>query len=79
MPWFARSVVAAPVAAPVDAKEVRLMCPHCQGFATAKVPLGATSWRRQQLIRDAIDEHRVVCTAADATEGRVYRIDYPRV
>lgn len=60
------------------AKEVRLQCPHCLGFAYANVPWNSTSEQRQVLIKTAIDEHRGVCTGADATEGRVYAIEYPR-
>lgn len=60
------------------AKQLRLQCPHCKGFAFADIPWDATSEKRQQLISAAINEHRVVCTGADATEGRVYSIEYPR-
>lgn len=75
MPWV--PITEARVA-PQDAKQVRLQCPHCQGFAYADIPWDATSERRQQEIKKSIDEHRLVCTGADAIEGRVYEIQYPR-
>lgn len=63
---------------PQEAKQVRLQCPHCHGFAYATIPWNATSERRQIEIKKAIDEHRGICTVADAIEGRVYEIQYPR-
>jgi hypothetical protein len=77
MPWVPRQIGESRVA-PALAKQVRLQCPHCHGFAFANIPWDATSERRQQEIKKAIDEHRGVCTGADAIEGRVYQIDYPR-
>lgn len=75
MPWSPISEARQTIA---TAKEVRLLCPHCQGFAIAHIPWDATAELRQQEISAAINEHRVVCTGADATEGRVYTIEYPR-
>lgn len=81
MPW---SPISEARESPFAAKQIRLQCPHCQGFAYAAIPWDVTTEtpagieKRQQLIKAAIDEHRVVCTGADATEGRVYTIEYPR-
>lgn len=54
--------------APQDAKEKRLLCPHCQGAV----------YTSPERISEAIDEHRRICTGASVEVGRVYRIDYPR-
>lgn len=78
MTWHARSITEARERAGL-AKQVRLQCPHCLGFAYANIPWDATVETRQQEIHNAINEHRVVCTGADATEGRVYTIEYPRL
>ena len=79
MLWSARSVVAASVATPVAAKQVRLLCPHCNNSVYVVLPYRPTVLRRQQLIREAIDEHRRLCVKAPSEAGRVFRIDYPRV
>ncbi len=75
MPWVPISEARQ---TPMAAKQVRLQCPHCHGFAFADIPWGCTSEVRQKKIKKAIDEHRLVCTVADVTEGRVYEIQYPR-
>lgn len=77
MPWVPGSISESRESA-ITAKQIRLQCPHCQGFAYANVPWDATAEKRQQLVSAAINEHRVVCTGAEATEGRVYSIEYPR-
>lgn len=77
MPWIPGSISEARQSL-ATAKQVRLQCPHCHGFAYAEIPTNATAEKRGQLISASINEHRVVCTAADATEGRVYSIEYPR-
>jgi hypothetical protein len=78
MSWAARSIVAASVAAPVDAKEVRLMCPHCSASVYVTVPVGCTSLTRQERIKAAVDEHRRLCPSEDALGAVVYTISYPR-
>ena len=60
------------------AKEVRLVCPHCKSSVYVPIPYKPGAWTRQGLIREAIDEHRRVCTAADMMQGFVYDIEYPR-
>ena len=77
MPWVPRTINEARVD-PIKAKQVRLLCPHCHGFAYADIPWDATAGQRHDRIKAEIDEHRVVCTGADAIEGRVYQIEYPR-
>jgi hypothetical protein len=65
-------------AAPWDAKEIRLLCPHgCT--VHVMLPYKPTALARQTVIRDAIDEHRRVCPGAPSDDGRVYSIDYPRI
>ncbi len=75
MPW---TPISEARQTPQTAKQIRLMCPHCHGFAFVDVPYGCSYIERQRLVKKAIDEHRVVCVSADATEGRVYQIEYPR-
>lgn len=77
MPWVPGSISEARTPAAL-ARQVRLQCPHCHGFAFANIPWDATGPKRQELIKAAIEEHRGLCTGADATEGRVYVIEYPR-
>ena len=60
------------------AKQVRLLCPHCQGQVFVTMPHKPPQLKRQKLIREAIDEHRRVCTVAEITDGFVYSIEYPR-
>ena len=67
------------VAEPWLSKEKRLMCPHCYGAAYVSYPWDATKVERAQKTREAIEEHRKICPKAEATEARVYKIDYPRV
>lgn len=75
MPWSpyseAREIAAV-------AKQVRLQCPHCHGQVFVTMPHKPPAVKRQKLIREAIDEHRRVCTAADILDGFVYDIQYPR-
>jgi hypothetical protein len=80
MPWVPISEARQ---TPQEAKQVRLQCPHCHGFAYADIPYYAPEGvnyetMRHDLIKKAIDEHRVVCAAGEATETRVYEIQYPR-
>ncbi len=75
VPW---SPISEARESPYLAMQVRLQCPHCLGLVNVKLPYGWTDEVRMNLIRDGIDEHRRICTAADATEGRVYTIEYPR-
>lgn len=62
---------------PGDAKEIRLMCPHCNGTAVVSVPRDNWTARRKK-ISDVVDEHRRVCPAAPPDAHRVYTIEYPR-
>jgi hypothetical protein len=62
----------------MKAKEIRLMCPHCKNFVYIVLPYKPGAWTRQGLIREAIDDHRRVCTSADIMQGFVYGIEYPR-
>lgn len=75
MPW---SPITEARETPLLAKQIRLQCPHCVGLVYVDLPYGWTTAKRQQLVHDAIDEHRKVCTGADATAGRVYTVEYPR-
>lgn len=56
------------------AKEVKIKCPRCP--ATLYVPIPSPA-KRQQTIRDAINDHRRECVAP-TEEGRVLTIEYPR-
>jgi hypothetical protein len=64
--------------APWLAKEIRLMCPHCNNSVFVQIPWDATAEVRTRFISEGINEHRAICTAATAEQGRVYTIDYPR-
>lgn len=64
--------------AAAEAKELRLLCPHCFGAVFVTLDYPFTPHRRQRAISVAIDEHRRLCLAAPAEAKRVYRIDYPR-
>jgi hypothetical protein len=75
MPW---SPISEARESPATAKEIRLMCPHCNHSVFVYLPYKPGAWTRQGLVRDAINEHRRVCTVADATDGYVYDIAYPR-
>ena len=61
-----------------QAKELRLLCPHCSGTVYVTLEYPFTTIRRQEAIRAAIDEHRKLCAKAPPEAQRVYRIDYPR-
>ena len=63
---------------PLQAKEVALQCPHCQGVVYARFTYQPTAEQRQQTIRAAIMEHRGLCSQAPPEEGRIYKISYPR-
>lgn len=76
MPW---SPISEARETPYLAKQIRLQCPHCLGLVYVSLPYGWTTEKRQKLIHEGIDEHRKICTAADAVEGRVYSIEYPRL
>lgn len=74
MPW---SPISEARESPATANEVQLMCPHgC--VVTVYLPYKPEAWTRQGLIREAINEHRRVCTVGEASEGYVYDIQYPR-
>lgn len=75
MPW---SPISEARETPWAARQIRLMCPHCKGFAFADIPWNSTAEKRQIIVRKSIEEHRGICTGADATEGRVFKIEYPR-
>ena len=75
MPW---SPITEARESPASAKEFRLMCPHCLNSLYVYLPYKPGAWTRQGLIREAIDEHRRVCTKADMTNSYVYDIQYPR-
>ena len=63
---------------PLIAKTIRLICPHCNGTCFPDLPYKPTAEQRQQAIRNAIEEHRKICTAAPVEAERVYEITYPR-
>jgi hypothetical protein len=62
----------------MEAKQIRLICPHCKVEVYVTMPYKPTPEQRQQLTSKAIDEHRRLCTQASAEAGRVYEIQYPR-
>lgn len=61
-----------------EAKEVRLLCPHCYGAIYVTQDWPYTSQVNYDKKREAIAEHRKLCSAAPPEAGRVYSIDYPR-
>jgi len=77
MPWFQRTISETRDLAAL-AKEVRLLCPHCSASVYVSVPVGCTSLKRQELIKDGVDEHRRLCPSVESANEVVYRIDYPR-
>ena len=70
-------VVATRFEDPRTAKEISIMCPHCNGSVFLPVPANDHA-ERQRRVRAAIDEHRRLCTAAPPEAKRVYEIAYPR-
>lgn len=75
MPW---SPISEARETPLLAKQIRLQCPHCYGQVFVVLPYKPTSTKRTELIQEAINEHRRVCTVADVMDGFVYTIEYPR-
>ena len=66
-------------ATPETAKGARLKCDACGKTVSVMFPAGITWIQRQNLIRDAGDEHRRIgCTAGEVTDGRKFEIWYPR-
>ena len=62
---------------PLIAREVQLMCPHCDRAVFVRLPWKVTTEQRQRLISSAIGEHRSLCSEP-AEITRVYAISYPR-
>jgi hypothetical protein len=66
-------------ASPMMAKGARLKCEACDKTISVMFPSNCTAIMRQQLIRNAADEHRrVVCTVGVVEDGRKFDIWYPR-
>lgn len=66
-------------ATPGKAKGARLKCEACNKTISVMFPWGITWLERQNLIRDAADEHRRVgCTAGVTEDKRKFDIWYPR-
>lgn len=66
-------------ATPQTAKGVRLKCEACDKTISVMFPSNCTALERQQLIKDAADEHRRIgCTAGVVEDGRKFDIWYPR-
>lgn len=63
---------------PRTAKELAFKCPDCQKLAIVVLPYNPTMLERMEIIKAALDEHRVVCPAAPPEKERVYEIWYPR-
>lgn len=64
-----------------EAKEVRLLCPHCYDALYVTLdwaPGGYATEVNRDKKRKAIEEHRKLCSAAPPEAGRVYEIAYPR-
>lgn len=66
-------------ATPQTAKGARLKCDACDKTISVMFPYDCTLLQRQQIIRDACDEHRRIgCTDGQVEDGRKYEIWYPR-
>jgi hypothetical protein len=66
-------------ATPQTAKGARLRCEACGKTISVMFPWGGTVLDRQQLIKDAADEHRRIgCTSGIVEDGRKFDIWYPR-
>ena len=63
---------------PLEAKEAALKCPDCGKFAFITFPYKPTRLQRIQTMKEALDEHRKICSAAPPEAGRMYEIWYPR-
>lgn len=63
---------------PLDAKEAAFKCPDCHKLAVVVFPYKPTSNERMKVIKEALDEHRKICSAAPPEIERVYTIWYPR-
>jgi tRNA G26 N,N-dimethylase Trm1 len=60
------------------AREAMTKCSACGKMCFVTFPYYLTALKRQQIIKKALDEHRKVCTAGDATMARSYEIIRPR-
>ena len=63
---------------PFKAKEIRLLCPHCQQSVYVTLPWNFTAEIRQRLVQAAVEEHRRLCTFIDESTETIYSISYPR-
>ena len=62
---------------PWQAKEVRLLCPHCSQAVYVPLPWKVTAEERLRLVSEAVTEHRSLCPS-NPQSGTVYSINYPR-
>jgi len=63
---------------PSTAKEVAMKCPDCHKLAIVVFPYKPTMEERHKVMKEALDEHRKICTAAPPEKERIYQIWYPR-
>lgn len=63
---------------PVTAKQLAFRCNLCGKLAFAVFPYEPTAQQRMHVMKEALDEHRKVCMAANSEVERIYQIMYPR-
>jgi len=63
---------------PFEAKEIAFKCDQCHKMGIAVFPYKPTAVERLRVIKEALDEHRKVCTVQNAEIQREYEIWYPR-
>jgi hypothetical protein len=64
--------------ASADAKHATMQCDRCKKRCFVTFPLGGSREARQAVMREALNEHRRVCTAGPAELERKYEILFSR-
>lgn len=70
--------IRSPSQGPSKAMEAQFTCETCKGTTIVKIPWNALPIERQVRMKDALDEHRVLCPVGFPEDMRRYRINYPR-
>lgn len=61
-----------------EAKEVAFICNLCGKMAIAIFPYKPTLQERFHVMKEALDEHRKICTITNSEVKRIYVIERPR-
>lgn len=63
---------------PSQAKQMAMKCDACGKLAYVVFRYGITAQERMAGVRDALEEHRKVCSAGAPEDRRTYELWYPR-